>query len=42
MGKGITTIKVSKDTVKLINSIKIHPRQSCEEVIVELIKKHKR
>lgn len=39
MAEDITTIKVRKSTVKLLNKLKIHPRQSCEEVILELIQK---
>lgn len=39
--KQITTIKLSKETVKLLNQLKIHPRQSYEEVIVDLLKKKK-
>ena len=39
--KKITTIKISKDTVILLNQLKIHPRQSYEEVILELLKKKK-
>lgn len=42
MAKEITTIKLSKDTVKLLNQLKIHPRQSYEEVIVKLLKKGKK
>ena len=37
--KEITTIKLSKDTAKSLNELKIHPRQSYEEVILELLKK---
>ena len=37
----ITTIKISKDTVTALNQLKIHPRQSYEEVILELLKKKK-
>lgn len=37
--KEFTTIKISKDTVSLLNDMKIHHRQSYEEVILELIKK---
>jgi len=40
--KDITTIKVKKSTVRLINKIKLHPRQSCEEVILELIQASKK
>ena len=35
--KEITTIKVTKGIVELINSLKIHPRQPAEEVILQLI-----
>ena len=38
MNKQITTIKLSKETVKALNQLKIHPRQSYEEVIVGLLK----
>jgi len=41
MTKQITTIKLSKDTVKTLNRLKIHPRQSYEEVILKLLKKEK-
>ena len=34
----ITTIKISKDTVNALNQLKIHPRQSYEEVILQLLK----
>ena len=37
MKKQITTIKLSKDTASLLNQIKIHPRQSYEEVILRLL-----
>src|SRR3989338_1023742 len=37
MRKGITTIKISKKTVELLNRLKIHPRQPYEEVILKLI-----
>ena len=40
--KQITTIKLSKDTVKSLNQLKIHPRQSYEEVIIELLKNKKK
>ena len=38
-GKEFTTIKISRDTVKILNELKIHPRQSYEEVILELLSK---
>ena len=41
MNKQVTTIKISKDTVKALNVLKIHPRQSYEEVILELLKRKK-
>ena len=37
----ITTIKISKETVKALNHLKIHPRQSYEEVIIKLLKRKK-
>ena len=37
----ITTIKLSKSTVKVLNMLKIHPRQPYEEVILKLISEHK-
>ena len=36
--KNITTIKLSRETVKLLALLKIHPRQSYEEVIIRLLK----
>jgi len=39
MTKQITTIKLSKETVKALNQLKIHPRQSYDEVIIKLLKK---
>lgn len=41
MVKEITTIKLSKETAEALNKLKIHPRQSYEEVIVKLLKKKK-
>jgi predicted CopG family antitoxin len=40
--KNITTIKLSKETVKLLSELKIHPRQSYEEVILKLLKEKKK
>lgn len=34
----ITTIKLTKKTVRKLCKLKIHPRQAYEEVILELIK----
>ena len=36
-----TTIKVSQDTRNSLDLLKIHPRQSLDEVIVKLIKDSK-
>ena len=36
----ITTIKVSKQTVLELSNLKIHPRQSYEEVIVKLLENY--
>ena len=38
----MSTIKLSKDVVKELSNIKIHPRQSYEEVIVKLIGQYKK
>ena len=35
--KEITTIKITKNTAKKLNGLKIHPRQPYEEVILKLI-----
>lgn len=37
MKKEITTVKLSKETVGILNTLKIHPRQPYEEVILKLI-----
>lgn len=37
MKKAITTVKLSKETAGILNSLKIHPRQPYEEVILKLI-----
>jgi hypothetical protein len=42
MIKDITTIKLSKKTVDALHRLKIHPRQSYEEVVLKLIYKHQR
>ena len=42
MDSGITTIKLRKSTVELLNKLKVHPRQPYEEVILRLIYKHQR
>ena len=36
----ITTIKLAKSTVFLLNRLKIHPRQSYDEAITLLLKSH--
>ncbi|MBS3096117.1 hypothetical protein J4480_01610 [Candidatus Woesearchaeota archaeon] len=33
----ITTVKLRKKTAALLNSLKIHPRQSYEEVVLKII-----
>ncbi|MAG91219.1 hypothetical protein CMO83_03980 [Candidatus Woesearchaeota archaeon] len=40
--KDITTIKISKNTVQLLNNLKIHPRQSYEEVVLRLLLKNEK
>ena len=40
--KEITTIKVSRKTLNKLCKFKVHPRQSYEEVIIELIKSNKK
>ena len=42
MGKDITTIKISKSVVEKLSKLKIHPRQSYEEVIVKLLKDYRK
>ena len=42
MGREITTIKLSKSTVDILNNLKIHPRQPYEEVILEFIAKNRK
>ena len=37
MDSGVTTIKLSKHAVFLLNRLKIHPRQSYEEIVLKLI-----
>ena len=37
-----TTIKVGKNIVKELSKIKIHPRQSNEEVILKLLESYKK
>ena len=39
--KQITTIKLTKKTVELLNKLKIHPRQAYEEVVLELLNRAK-
>ena len=41
MDSGITTIKLRKSTVELLNRLKIHHRQSYEEIVLKLILKYK-
>ncbi len=42
MKKVITTIKMSKDVVKKLSTLKIHPRQAYEEVVIELLDFYKK
>lgn len=42
MQKEITTIKLSKSTADSLNLLKIHPRQSYEEVILKFVQEHSR
>ena len=37
MKKDTTTVKLSRKTVEMLIQLKIHPRQSYEEVILKLI-----
>ena len=37
-----TTIKVGKEVVAELNKIKVHPRQSNEEIIQELLDSYKK
>ena len=36
----VTTIKLTKKTVEFLAKLKVHPRQSYEEVILKLITEH--
>lgn len=38
----ITTIKISEETKKKLDKLKVHPRQSYEEVIKKLVENGKR
>ena len=40
--KEITTIKLSKNTAELLNKLKIHPRQSYEEVVLKFASEGKK
>ena len=40
--KQITTIKLTKETAALLSKLKIHPRQSYEEVIEKLLNENKK
>jgi len=42
MKREITTIKISKQVVEELSKLKIHPRQSYEEVVVKLIESNKK
>ena len=41
-GSKITTIKISKDVVEQLSDLKVHPRQSYEEVIIKLLEDYKK
>lgn len=41
MSKGKTTIQVSYETLDLIKSIRLNPRESYDEAIIRLIRNHK-
>jgi len=41
LARVITTIKVSKKTVEELTTLKIHPRQSYEEIVVNLLDKYR-
>jgi len=41
MKKEITTIKISKELVSELSKLKVHPRQSYEEVIVKALEDYK-
>ena len=41
MSENITTIKLGRNTVGLLNKLKVHHRQSYEEVILKFIAEHK-
>ena len=40
MRSKITTIKLRKNTVQLLNSLKVHPRQPYDEIITLLLESH--
>ena len=40
MAKEVTTVKLSRNTIELLNRLKIHPRQPYEEVVLKLAKEH--
>jgi len=40
MQKDITTIKLGKSTANILTGLKIHPRQSYEEVILKFVHEH--
>jgi predicted CopG family antitoxin len=42
MIKEVTTIKISKDLVSRLSSLKVHPRQAYEEVILKLLEFYKK
>ena len=40
--KKITTIRIRKTTKKMLDKIKVHPRETYEEVILRLIRERKK
>jgi len=42
MKKEITTIKISKEVVRELSGLKVHPRQAYEEVIVKLLEVYRK
>ena len=40
--KEVTTVKITKETAKLLNQLKIHPRQPYEELILKFVLEHKK
>lgn len=41
MSNKISTIQISRNTKKKLDNIKIHPRETYEDIIIRLLKKAK-